>query len=122
MLADSQRLLQVFINLLGNARDACDNAGEVHIRASKSGDQVQIDVEDNGSGIPQALQAQVFEPFFTTKDPGVGTGLGLALVFSIMDDMNGKVHLTSPVSQDAQCGTRVTLSLSSACYGPGYEM
>jgi signal transduction histidine kinase len=122
VLADSQRLLQVFINLLGNARDACDNNGEVHIRASTGGDQVQIDVEDNGSGIPQALQAQVFEPFFTTKDPGVGTGLGLALVFSIMDDMNGKVHLTSPVSQDAQCGTRVTLSLSSACYGPGYEM
>ena len=122
VLADSQRLLQVFINLLGNARDACDNSGAVHIRASTGGDQVQIDVEDNGSGIPQALHAQVFEPFFTTKDPGVGTGLGLALVFSIMDDMNGKVHLTSPVSPDVQCGTRVTLSLSSACYGPGYEM
>ncbi|MDE0931000.1 MAG: HAMP domain-containing sensor histidine kinase, partial [Halioglobus sp.] len=124
VLADSQRLLQVFINLLGNARDACDNNGEVHIRASASasGDQVQIDVEDNGSGIPPALQAQVFEPFFTTKDPGVGTGLGLALVFSIMDDMNGKIHLTSPVSPDVQYGTRVTLSLSSTCYGPDYEM
>ena len=121
-LADSQRLLQVFINLLGNARDACDDNGEVHIRARTSGDQVQIEVEDNGSGIPPALQAQVFEPFFTTKDPGAGTGLGLALVFSIMDDMSGKVHLTSPISPDAQCGTRITLYLSSACYGPDVEM
>ena len=84
--------------------------------------RVQIDVEDNGSGIPSELQGQVFEPFFTTKDPGVGTGLGLALVFSIMDDMNGKVHLTSPVSPDVKCGTRVTLYLSSARYGPDFEM
>ena len=121
-LADSQRLLQVFINLLSNARDACDDNGEVHIRARTSGDQVQIEVEDNGSGIPPALQAQVFEPFFTTKDPGAGTGLGLALVFSIMDDMNGKVHLTSPIGPDVQCGTRITLCLTSACYGPDVEM
>jgi len=122
VLADSQRLLQVFINLLGNARDACDSDGEVHIRASTTGDQVQIDVEDNGSGIPPELQAQVFEPFFTTKDPGVGTGLGLALVFSIMDDMNGKVYITSPVSLGVKCGTRVTLHLSSARYGPDLSM
>lgn len=121
-MADSQRLLQVFINLLDNARDACDSNGQVHIRASNVGDQVQIEVEDNGSGIPQTLHSQVFEPFFTTKDPGVGTGLGLALVFSIIDDMNGKVHLTSPSSPDVKTGTRVTLYLASACYGPDFEM
>ena len=118
VLADSQRLLQVFINLLGNARDACESDGEVNIHAGTSGDRVQIDVEDNGSGIPQEIQNQVFEPFFTTKDPGVGTGLGLALVFSIMDDMDGKIHLTSPACPDTKSGTRVTLYLSSACYGP----
>ncbi len=50
---------------------------------------------------------QVFEPFFTTKDPGAGTGLGLALVFSIMDDMGGSVSLTSPLSDGPNPGTRV---------------
>jgi signal transduction histidine kinase len=77
---------------------------------------VRIYVEDNGCGIPHELQSQVFEPFFTTKEPGAGTGLGLALVFSIMEDMNGKVQLTSPLLQGAKPGTRVTLHLPSTSY------
>jgi PAS domain S-box-containing protein len=117
VLADSQRLLQVFINLLGNARDACqDGAGQVHISAGISDTQVHIEVEDNGCGIPPELQSQVFEPFYTTKEPGAGTGLGLALVFSIMEDMNGKVHITSPLSQHINPGTRVNLQLSLTSY------
>jgi signal transduction histidine kinase len=122
VLADSQRLLQVFINLLGNARDACDDYAEVHIRAVTSGTQVRIDVEDNGCGIPPELQSQVFEPFYTTKEPGAGTGLGLALVFSIVDDMNGRVQLTSPLSQGANPGTRVTLHLPRTHYGADFQM
>ncbi len=116
VLADSQRLLQVFINLLGNARDACDDYAEVHVRASVSDEQVRIDVEDDGCGIPPELHSQVFEPFYTTKEPGAGTGLGLALVFSIMDDMNGKVQLTSPLSPGDRPGTRVTLHLPRTRY------
>jgi len=122
VLADSQRLLQVFVNLLGNARDACDDYGEVHIRASASGTRVTIDIEDSGCGIPAEMQSQVFEPFFTTKDPGEGTGLGLALVFSIMEDMNGKVQLTSPLSRGANPGTRVTLHLPRTNYGTAFQM
>ncbi len=122
VLADSQRLLQVFINLLGNARDACDDDAEVHIRADASNDQVRIHVEDHGCGIPPELQSQVFEPFYTTKEPGAGTGLGLALVFSIMDDMNGKVQLTSPLSQGDRPGTRVTLHLPRTGYGTDLQM
>lgn len=121
VLADGQRLLQVFINLLGNARDACeDGAGQVHVSAGTSGAQVRVEVEDNGCGIPPELQSQVFEPFYTTKEPGAGTGLGLALVFSIMEDMNGKVHITSPLSQVSNPGTRVTLHLSRSSYDPIY--
>ena len=116
LLADSQRLLQVFVNLLGNARDACDDDAKVQIGASASGTQVRIYVEDNGCGIPHGLQTQVFEPFFTTKEPGAGTGLGLALVFSIMEDMNGKVQLTSPLLRGAKPGTRVTLHLPRTSY------
>ncbi len=117
VLADSQLLLQVFVNLLGNARDACNSEGLVQVRSYESGERVLIDVEDNGHGIPTALQSQVFEPFFTTKDPGAGTGLGLALVYSIMDDLGGSVHLTSPLQTGPNPGTRFTLELGSASYG-----
>ena len=116
VLADSQRLLQVFINLLGNARDACKADGLVSIGAHREGELVSIEVEDNGSGIEPQLLSQVFEPFFTTKDPGEGTGLGLALVYSIMEDMNGSVHLHSPIGDDKHPGTRVTLQLPSSFY------
>jgi PAS domain S-box-containing protein len=122
VLADSQRLLQIFINLLGNSRDASNSDTEVRIRAKIEGDQVQIDVEDDGCGIPTELQSQVFEPFYTTKDPGVGTGLGLALVFSIMDDMNGKVQLTSPISQGDKPGTRISLFLPVTRYSSDIQM
>jgi PAS domain S-box-containing protein len=123
VLADSQRLLQVFINLLGNARDACNEGdAEVHIRSTTSADQVRVDVEDNGSGIPQELHTQVFEPFYTTKDPGVGTGLGLALVFSIMEDMNSKVQITSPLFEGNNPGTRITLILPRTRYDAMFQL
>jgi PAS domain S-box-containing protein len=121
VLADSQRLLQVFVNLLGNARDACDEDGKVVIAANGGDELVTIDVQDNGCGIPPEVQAHVFEPFFTTKDPGEGTGLGLALVFSIMDDMGGSVSVASPLSDGPNPGTRVTLQLSVASYGDIFE-
>ena len=121
VLADTQRLLQVFVNLLGNARDACDDFGQVDILARCKGEEVVIDIEDSGCGIPPELQAQVFEPFFTTKDPGAGTGLGLALVFSIMEDMGGSVSLTSPLHNGPNPGTRITLHLPRASYGDAFE-
>lgn len=120
--ADSQHLLQVFINLLANARDACDDYGEVHISATACDERVTIHVEDNGCGIPAELQSQVFEPFFTTKEPGAGTGLGLALVFSLVDDMHGQVHLASPLDGGAQPGTRVSLELYRATYGTDFQI
>lgn len=116
VLADSQRLLQVFINLLGNARDACTDDPQVQVYSEAVSAQVRIDVEDNGCGIPVELQSQVFEPFFTTKDPGAGTGLGLALVFSIMEDMGGRVHISSPLTGEHNPGTRVSLYLPCASY------
>jgi signal transduction histidine kinase len=122
VLADSQRLLQVFVNLLSNARDACDDYGQVHIAATTNGKRVSIDVLDNGCGIPPELHSQVFEPFYTTKDPGSGTGLGLALVFSIMDDMDGTVHLTSPVEEGDNPGTCVSLQLPHTHYGSEFEV
>ncbi len=120
VLADSQRLLQVFINLLSNARDACEEDGLVSIGAYIEDELIVIEVEDNGSGIPPEVLGQVFEPFFTTKDPGEGTGLGLALVYSIMEDMNGTVHVHSPVSSGEHPGTRVSLRLPTSTYDASF--
>jgi PAS domain S-box-containing protein len=122
VLADSQRLLQVFVNLLGNAREACDEQGHIQLQAYSQGEQVLVDVDDNGSGIAGAVQGKIFEPFFTTKDPGAGTGLGLALVYSIMEDLGGSVHCNSPLQEGPRPGTRFTLQLPRGGYGDIFEM
>jgi PAS domain S-box-containing protein len=122
VVADSQRLLQVFINLLGNARDACGEDGLAIISAHTTSEQVNILVEDNGCGIPTEIQQQVFEPFFTTKDPGEGTGLGLSLVYSIMEDMNGNISLQSPTDELTLRGTRFSLQLPRGGYGQEFDL
>ncbi len=122
VLADAQRLLQVFVNLLGNARDASEPGGRVRIRASSSEDRITIEVEDEGPGIPAELQSQVFEPFFTTKEPGKGTGLGLALVYSIMEDLGGSVQIQSPVGPPEHPGTRIVLQLPVSDYSRQLRM
>ncbi|PLW83890.1 histidine kinase [Kineobactrum sediminis] len=122
VLADAQRLLQVFVNLLGNARDASENGGRVVVSASVSDSRALIEVEDQGCGIPIELQNQVFEPFFTTKEPGEGTGLGLALVYSIMDDMGGSVQIQSPLGPPPAAGTRICLQLPVCQYDSLFQV
>jgi PAS domain S-box-containing protein len=122
VLADAQRLLQVFVNLLGNARDASEPGGRVQVNASSGGNMATIDVEDEGTGIPAEQQSQVFEPFFTTKDPGEGTGLGLALVYSIMEDMGGSVQIQSPIGPPERPGTRLVLQLPLSNYGSEFRV
>jgi PAS domain S-box-containing protein len=121
--ADSQRLLQVFINLLANARDACDDDddGVVLIDAKWDDTWVEIVVEDNGCGIPAHLHSRVFEPFFSSKDPGEGTGLGLSLAYSIMEDMGGSIQLQSPVNDGDPRGACFTLKLARDSYGPAFD-
>ncbi|MDJ0879392.1 MAG: HAMP domain-containing sensor histidine kinase, partial [Halieaceae bacterium] len=118
VLAESQRLLQVFVNLLGNARDASERNGLIEVDAHRDDTLLHIDVTDAGTGIPEDIQGQIFEPFFTTKEPGDGTGLGLALVYSILETLGGRINLASPVAGGR--GTRFRVSLSSASYGSEY--
>ena len=113
ILGDSQRLLQVLINLINNARDASQANGEVLLQARVVEDYVEIAVVDSGIGIPLAIKDRIFDPFFTTKEAGEGTGLGLSLVFSIVEDLGGDIDIISPANEGAG-GTRVLLRFP--CY------
>lgn len=117
--ADSQRLLQIFINLLSNARDASEEQGLIEIDSSHDAGQTTITVTDYGVGIPPEIHGQVFEPFFTTKEPGQGTGLGLSLVYSILENLNGRIVLQSPLPKGT--GTCFSITLSTASYTEEYS-
>ncbi len=106
---DSQRLLQVLVNLVGNARDASRPGALVRVSCSAVDGGVEIAVEDEGSGISPAIRDRIFEPFFTTKEPGAGTGLGLSLVYGTVEDFNGDIDIISPVDRVQGCGARVVL-------------
>lgn len=108
---DQQRLGQVFINLLDNARDASPANSSVIISSSRQEQDALLCIEDQGSGIAPEYLQQLFEPFFTTKDPGKGTGLGLAMVFSIIEEHQGEIQIHSPTDKVHQRGTRFCIRL-----------
>ena len=85
------KLLQVFINLLTNAEQASPSDARIRIHGRRIGTRVQIDVLDQGPGIEGTLLDRLFEPFFTTKPAGQGTGLGLPVAYSIVQDHGGSL-------------------------------
>ena len=122
VLADSNQLRQVFLNLIINAADAISSEGKaangklmiqsllVDGRQKEPEDSqkyLKIIFIDNGPGIPAENIGNIFDPFFTTKDPGKGTGLGLSVSFMIVDGFGGKMTVNSKVGE----GTTLTLLL-----------
>lgn len=103
-----ENLKQCLINLVKNAMEAMPEGGTVILRARRNDGYVQIDVEDTGMGIPAELHDQVFSPFYTTKQRGAG--LGLAMTRKVIEEMGGKVLLTSYVGK----GTCISLMLPVA--------
>ena len=112
-LGDNQRILQILVNLLSNARDASPELSEVSVSTQPQDSKLLISVTDQGSGISAEHQEQIFDPFFTTKEAGAGTGLGLSLVYSIVEDMDGSIQVESPVA-GSNVGTRFTVTLPAA--------
>ncbi len=108
---DLQHLLQVFVNLLNNACDASAIQTNVWITAETTDNSVVIHITDEGSGIPPEHQQKIFEPFFTTKDPDKGTGLGLPLVYNIIEEHYGSINIVSPANKKQNKGTRVVITL-----------
>jgi CheY-like chemotaxis protein len=95
LLADQGLIEQIVINLLVNARDAMPEGGEISVATRVVGEQLLLEVQDRGCGIPLELQPRIFEPFFTTKAPEKGTGLGLSTVKRITEQLQGRIDLES---------------------------
>ncbi|MHC1744429.1 MAG: response regulator [Syntrophobacteraceae bacterium] len=92
--SDRQKMGQVFVNLFGNSLDAIGAVdGEIDVSAENGTDRVLIHVRDTGPGIPPDSAKHIFDPFFTTKTRGRGTGLGLFIVRSIIEECGGSVAL-----------------------------
>ena len=93
------KLNQVFLNLLSNAFHAIQGNGDVWIRTRVSDGSIEMEIEDNGAGIPGENLKRIFEPFFTTKPVGQGTGLGLSISYGIIEQHQGKIQVTSELSR-----------------------
>jgi signal transduction histidine kinase len=103
-------LQQAFMNLLYNSAQAVDGDGEIHVSCTGvygMGRQVEITVSDNGKGIPREDIHRIFEPFFTTKSAEKGTGIGLSLVYWIVQDHKGRIEVESEEGK----GTTFTVQL-----------
>jgi signal transduction histidine kinase/CheY-like chemotaxis protein len=137
-LADAGQLEQVIMNLVINARDASPSGSEIRISArnrhldedlrdqddvrerhedAREGDYVVLAVEDDGEGIPAKQLEQIFEPFFTTKAEGAGTGLGLSVVYGIIEQHGGWINVHSEPGR----GTTFQINLPATALEPGND-
>jgi len=114
-MGNRNRLVQLFYNLLDNAREAIIRhrsqasqpwEARIAIDAHLTGATLILTVADTGDGIPGHLQDRIFEPFFTTKPAGQGKGLGLSISHQIIRDMGGSIAVESSLAE----GTVVTLA------------
>ena len=115
VMADSNQLEQVLINLCVNARDAMPEGGTLRIElhqldprspsAPPDTEAVVLTVSDTGTGMEPEVLKRIFEPFFTTKDVGKGTGLGLSMVYGIVTQNGGQISVESSVGR----GTTFTI-------------
>ncbi len=131
LLGDTMKLEQMLLNLLLNAVDAIDGEGAITLKSRerllddheaealelKAGRYIELDVQDTGSGILEADLSRVFDPFFSTKGPGKGTGLGLTMVYNIVESHRGHVEIKSRRG----FGTRVRVLLPQAPSHAGEE-
>ena len=112
ILGDASALTSAFMNLCVNAVDAMPEGGTLAISSRNlEPGQVEVTVEDSGSGMPKEVLAKALDPFFTTKEVGKGTGLGLSIVYSTVKSHQGQMQLRSEPGQ----GTRISLRFP-ACH------
>ncbi len=102
--SDIQQINHLFMNLILNAAQAMGGCGRLVIRTScapGAADRVHIEISDSGPGIAADVLPHIFEPFFTTKPEGEGTGLGLSMVYGIVENHGGQIKATSTPGEGA---------------------
>ena len=94
---------QLFVNLLINAKHACDDLrdqqGKIRVKLFANENNIYIEVADNGCGMDADTLKQMFDPFFTTKPVGQGTGMGMAIVYNVLKEHNGTIDVESEVNK-----------------------
>jgi signal transduction histidine kinase len=112
---DGQRMQQVFLNLIENAVLAIEPPGQITIRARADlpEKQVLVTVEDSGKGIPKGELGRIFDPFFTTREVGAGTGLGLSVVFGIVQKHHGSISVESKEGEGTRFAMRFPMEQAS---------
>ncbi len=107
ILANASELEQVFVNLISNAVDACDEAGTVTLRSERAGGKVRALVDDDGCGMSKEQAEHAFDPFYTTRLTKGGTGLGLSTCHGIVSGHSGTLEIQS----EPGLGTTMILEL-----------
>ncbi len=100
-----QQIEQVMMNILINASHAIEDKGTIRIKTYHQGEHVTIEVTDSGKGMHEDIMDKIFDPFFTTKDVGKGTGLGLYIVYGIIEEHKGKIDVESKIGE----GTKIII-------------
>jgi PAS domain S-box-containing protein len=118
VIGDKSGLQQVFINLINNAVKFSRQGGTVQVNVSETETEVQIDIIDSGVGIPEQAISHLFERFYRAKNVTIaeipGSGIGLYIVKSIVEELGGTIHVESVLNQ----GTTFTVSLKRALSSP----
>ena len=127
---DASQLEQVWINMLGNARDALDEMAnesrasqtpytmKLSISSKIQGESILVEVSDNGIGMTEEIQKKIFEPFFTTKPVGKGTGLGMSILYGILTAHRAAIDVQSEPKRGTTITVRIPL-LPEAKKSPG---
>lgn len=112
------RLVSVFVNLFVNAAQAIPEKGTITIRTETSGRWVKTTVTDTGCGIAPEHRAKIFDPFFTTKPVGIGTGLGLNLVYNILQQHGGEITVESEVGKGTTFVIKLPIRGATTVHAP----
>ncbi|PIK16725.1 ATP-binding protein [Halobacteriovorax sp. JY17] len=105
ILGDITQMQQIIMNFCTNSRDSIGKkSGHIKVKSQVNHikNEVQLIISDNGVGIPEEVKAKIYEPYFSTKPINKGTGMGLSIIHSIIEQMNGRIELISEIGEGAK--------------------